>query len=92
MAGHSRPKDGVASARLCPAMTSADRPVHDIAGTVDKVLIVAGQPIHDIETGTAIENVVASVDSDRLVERIAGQIDRREALRDPYFASTAAGS
>jgi hypothetical protein len=22
MAGHSRPKDGVASARLCPAMTS----------------------------------------------------------------------
>jgi hypothetical protein len=47
MAGHSRPKDGVASARLCPAIHALDRSIKKDVDARDK-------PRHDEGRGAAV--------------------------------------
>ena len=70
---------GVAHARQDMVAAAARQLLHDVAGVVDIVGVVAAKPLHDVGAAAAVDDVGAGVADDRLREGVAGEVDRAGA-------------
>ena len=74
--------DGDAGMHRVDAARSCHALVDDIAGIIDKVVVVAAQSAHRVGTGSAIDHVVAGIADQQVVEAVAHCVDVAGARQD----------